>query len=243
MRIRLGNGRRGKQDSDETRTRKSLSLLGNQRSLGYKHTEKAKEAMSLSRIDNSNAKGYKHTQKWKDGQSKRSMGNTYASVLKGRKRSIEAIKAIREGVLDYASTLKGQEDYTLRGKQWKERLLTDEKFRKNISTYEKPTFPERKFLEIIHELNLPIRYVGNFSLFISGKNPDFIDEVNKIIFEIQGCYWHKCIECGYGNGDPNFIIREDIYKKEGYFAFEIWEHDLNNNLEKVIFVLSQIYDF
>ena len=35
------------------------------------------------------------------------------------------------------------------------------------------------------------RYVGDGSVWIAGKNPDFIHKVERRVIELFGSYWHK----------------------------------------------------
>ena len=64
------------------------------------------------------------------------------------------------------------------------------------------------------------KYTGDFSFWINGKNPDFIN-VNgkKKIIEFFGDYWHR---------DENPQDRIDIFKTFGYDTLVIWEHELND---------------
>lgn len=63
------------------------------------------------------------------------------------------------------------------------------------------------------------KYVGDFSMFIGGKCPDFIDPINNKIIELYGDYWHK-------GQDPNDRI--NYFKNYGYNTLVIWESELKN---------------
>ena len=79
--------------------------------------------------------------------------------------------------------------------------------------------------------------------------PDFIDYRKKIVFFIDGCFWHKCPECfKLPDTNKNFWrkktddnLRRDreinfAYQNSGWNVVRIWEHQLkkenfiNNNI-------------
>ena len=87
-----------------------------------------------------------------------------------------------------------------------------------------PNKQERIVLEILESLYLTkYKFVGNFSIWIDGKNPDFINEKDKKIIEFFGSHWHK---------DEDEKIRKDHFEKNGYKTLIVWDHELKN-LEKV----------
>lgn len=65
---------------------------------------------------------------------------------------------------------------------------------------------------------------------------DFILPQSMTIVEIDGCYWHKCKECGYDN-EP-FLEkqekRDSLLKKQGYTVLHLKEHDLQNELMRLL---------
>jgi len=78
-------------------------------------------------------------------------------------------------------------------------------------------------------------------------SPDvLLTKTNTIIF-LNGCFWHRCPTCfkkpksnsSYWtkkimkNVSRDKKIRRSL-KKEGYKIRIIWEHDINNNLKKII---------
>lgn len=71
--------------------------------------------------------------------------------------------------------------------------------------------------------------------------PDIFIKPNICIFA-DGCYWHKCPQCGY---DDQERIEKDrrvteTLTKRGYVVIRLWEHDINNGindgLKKIIYV-------
>jgi len=85
----------------------------------------------------------------------------------------------------------------------------------------KPNKAELKLNDFLQKI-LPneYKYVGDFSFFIAGKCPDFINTNDqKKIIELFGDYYHK--------GDDG-KDRMRLFKKYGYQTLIIWEHELNN---------------
>lgn len=63
------------------------------------------------------------------------------------------------------------------------------------------------------------KYTGDFSFIVNGKNPDFVNEKNKLIIEHYGNYWHE-------GDDPK--DRMEIFAKEGWHTLVIWESELKD---------------
>ena len=67
------------------------------------------------------------------------------------------------------------------------------------------------------------KYTGDFSFWINGKNPDFVNcNGQKKCIEVFGDYWHR-------NDNPQ--DRKDIFKEFGYDTLVIWERELKNYSE------------
>lgn len=69
---KMRNAAMGKTISPETKEKISKSLIGNKRSLGYKHDELFKEKISKSLIGNTRCLGYKHTDETRQKMSESS---------------------------------------------------------------------------------------------------------------------------------------------------------------------------
>ena len=101
--------------------------------------------------------------------------------------------------------------------------------RKNIKL---PTTPERIFLKIIKQNNLPFRYVGNRKLWIGKKsgtqlNPDFVEANGKKIYvEIFGDYWHSPLLNRKVKEYTTLNYRRSFFKRHKWQPFFIWESDL-----------------
>lgn len=68
-------------------------------------------------------------------------------------------------------------------------------------------------------------YTGNFSFWINGKNPDFVNKNRDKIIEFFGDHWHK---------GENPQKRKEAFKAFGYETLIIWGHELKR-INKVKF--------
>lgn len=105
---------------------------------------------------------------------------------------------------------------------WKGKKQTKELIAKRLRK-RLPTNLEYKMQEIIENLNLPFRYVGNGHFFIENLNPDFIDENNKIIIEVYSEYYKKL------HNDINIWKekRKDLFLRNGWKSFFFNEKEVN----------------
>lgn len=63
-------------------------------------------------------------------------------------------------------------------------------------------------------------------------HPDIFIKPNICIF-VDGCYWHKCSECGFEESirkekEKDKRITQEL-QKQGYLVIRIWEHEIKNN--------------
>ena len=77
--------------------------------------------------------------------------------------------------------------------------------------------------------------------------PDIVMVSRKVCIFIDGCFWHKCSKCFKApksnerywkpkikrNVDRD-KEQNDYLKKEGWRIIRVWEHEISNNLGKVI---------
>ena len=81
----------------------------------------------------------------------------------------------------------------------------------------KPNKPETQLRNRFLYWHPNIIYCGDFSIWVNGKNPDFICEELKKIIEFNGNYWHQ-------NDIPG--EREKIFAKFGYDTLILVDEDL-----------------
>ncbi len=90
----------------------------------------------------------------------------------------------------------------------------------------KPNKAEQVLDNLLQELTFgDYEYVGNFTTFIGGKNPDFINiNGQKKVIELAGDYWH----------DKKYPLKRiRHFKKYGFDTLVIWESELKKNIEEV----------
>jgi len=158
--------------------------------------------------------GKKHSEEWKEAQSKRMMGKQYA---KGYKHTREAKRRIREALTGKSLSEEHREKLSESKKlSWQNpEYVQKQKEARNI----KPNILEQKLGEILQQI-LPdeYKYVGDFSLTIGGRNPDFVNvNSQKKIIELFGDYWHE--------GDDG-KERTTLFKQYGYDTLIVWEREL-----------------
>ncbi len=106
----------------------------------------------------------------------------------------------------------------------------------------KPEFLLRKEL-----FRLGYRYSLNYRFKELNFKPDIVMVSRKVCIFVDGCFWHRCPKC-YKEPKSNrkYWIpkiqhnverdkRQNSYlKKEGWKVIRIWEHEINENIIKVI---------
>ena len=58
--------------------------------------------------------------------------------------------------------------------------------------------------------------------------PDIFIKPNICIFA-DGCYWHKCPDCGFGHGKERDINVTKELQRQNYIVIRLWEHEINNS--------------
>jgi len=167
---------------------------------------------------------------------KKSWENPTEKMLDGKKKAKKKIK-------EYWAKQENRDRQKKKQKEiWKDPILRKqaklrsmknyndpdyiEKLRKGIN--QKPNKKETNLLEILNEL-FPNEYifVGDFKLWIDGKNPDFICYNKNKLIEHFGDYWHSEELIG----KPEYLHEEERknhFLKHGYDCLIIWESELNN---------------
>lgn len=171
-----------------------------------------------------------------------------SDTLKGRKLSPEHIHAISEGHKGQIPWMKGKHHTTeakkkiskASKKSIKEAWKREDYRERNIKAVlaklrERPTSYERKIINLIKKYHLPFRYVGNGSLIVAGRNPDFVEtNGRKILIEVyEETYWHP----------PDYEVkRGGLFAKFGFKTIFIngrdlsrgdWEQHCLNKIEGV----------
>lgn len=96
----------------------------------------------------------------------------------------------------------------------------------------KPNKPEIFLIGKLNELQ-PDKwiYVGDFSFWVGGKNPDFVNQSEMKLIEFFGCFWHYCEKCYPRTPKKQDTLKEriQIFKDNGYQTLIIWEHEMKDN--------------
>lgn len=80
----------------------------------------------------------------------------------------------------------------------------------------KPNGLEKEVMEFCKIEGVEWEYTGDFSFWIGGKNPDFIDRENKVALEIYGKYWHR------KEDEP---VRVAHFKSYGWDCIVVWDYE------------------
>jgi hypothetical protein len=205
---------KGKKMSDEFREKVRINNTG--RKWSDEHRNKMILAISGQKRHNTSETLKKL---WQNPEFRRNRRTT-----KGKHHSKETIEKIRY------TNLQKRDLHSANGKRnWR-----NEEFRNKVikSVNKKPNQYELFVLSILNK-NFPNewKYVGDFSFWIDGRNPDFINcNGHKKIIEVFGNFWHNS---KYGNpyrrtekGTKNH------YKKYGFDTLVIWIDQLRSNKAK-----------
>ncbi len=247
MKIRIANT--GKQLSEETKDKIRASLrtpevrekrrqlaLGNKYSLGHHHTEEAKAKMSRWRtgrpISEAEKDRLRHLNtnpvftletRLKISQAGQGRKDTEETRIKKSKVRI-GMKFTEQHCINVGRSKK----IAWSNPEWRDKVVKAQRLGCHIH----PNKAEVALFELL-ELEYPgeWKFVGDGSLIIGGKNPDFAN-VNgrKELIELFGDYWHK-------GEDPQNRI--DLFKSYGFKTLVIWESELENLDE----VLGRIVEF
>ena len=91
----------------------------------------------------------------------------------------------------------------------------------------KPNKAELKLLSIFKQHKLDYKYVGDYSLIIDGKNPDFVNIKRKEIIDLFGRFWHSDDNDWY-NTKNDFEERIMFFQKRDWKILIIWDDELND---------------
>lgn len=75
---------------------------------------------------------------------------------------------------------------------------------------------------------------------------DFYLPAKNTVIEIQGCYWHGCLYCGFDNEQHQLwrsrdAKRNDAIRTKGYHVDELWEHEFQGRMETLKAYVAELY--
>lgn len=125
------------------------------------------------------------------------------------------------------SSTKAWADLELRQRQSKmvSKLWENPEHAKKVLHRRSPNYPEQGFIKLCARYDFPYRYVGDGSLLISRKNPDFVDSTGTKLIEIWGEYWHH---------GQNPQERIDFFRVRGYNCLVIMAKELNDECSLLV---------
>lgn len=176
---------------------------------------------------------------------KKKIGLAASKILKGRKLSKETKKKISEfnkGKVSPMKDKKHSEESRKKMKLAHKGQIAWNKGRTNcysLETREKMRIsrmlsPNRVFKNTSIELKVQnllkengIDFETNYPIL---GQPDIFIKPNICIFA-DGCYWHKCPECGFedtvSKRDKDLKITRKL-QSQGYTVIRLWEHEIKN---------------
>jgi G:T-mismatch repair DNA endonuclease (very short patch repair protein) len=259
------SGMKGKHHSVETKEKMSESLKGKPRRTGWHHSDATRKRISIAltgksinpllvrrgdavspetrRLISIAHKGKKVSLETRQKQSLAKKGKP--SGMKGKHRSPETKKKISEGN-------KGK----VRSLEWRKRMsivqpiaqrnpevrMRAEATRLKNGT-DRESGDEREFVWLLAERlsNQPLLFLRKVLMY--GLPDLYIPELKAAIF-YDGCWPHRCIQCGWGEyGAEKRHVRDlDVTTKlqqSGYRVFRVWEHEFLPNKTKAIDTLAE----
>lgn len=238
MKIKNGNGNRGRKNTKET------ILLMSLKAKGRKHSEEQNEKSRVKMKDawknpnsklNSLERGNKISklkkENWSDPNSK------YNSKECKEKQSKIMKEAWKNPKSKYNSNDYKEKQSNRTREKWKD-IKYIQKVQKGLNL--SPNKPESLLIEIFKNLNLEYEFTGDFSFIIDGKNPDFVNKkLNKII-EFFGRRYHDVLLINE-TPDEHEKNRINHFLKNGYDCMIIWEEEILDieNLKKKIVSFSK----
>ena len=81
---------------------------------------------------------------------------------------------------------------------------------------------------------------------IGRSRVDFYLPGKNTVIEIQGCYWHGCLYCGFDNEQhqqwrARDAKRDDALRNKGYHDEELWEHEFQGGIETLKAYVAEHY--
>ncbi len=196
------------------------------------HSKETKRRMSKIMMGNQNPLGNTHSKETRRKMSKSAMGHIVSKVARRK------ISKARKGVTkEINSNLIRSEEYKRKKSRAQQEKWNDIKYKKKqlkaicASRILRilPNKPERRLRNGLNKM-FPgeYKYVGDGSVIIGYKNPDFVN-VNgqKKIIELFGNYWHSKEVTGRTRKQEK-IIRIEHFAKYGYKTLIVWEYELKN---------------
>ena len=182
--------------------------------LGYKPTEEHKKNISLVKLGKPIKKSPKSKPMALEHKKKIGLANL------GHRHSEETRKKM-------SLTRKGKAGIWMKGRKLSEetkRKMSLARTRNPNQVFTNSSI-ELKIQKLLQEAK--IEFEVNYPIL---GRPDIFIKPNICIFA-DGCYWHRCPECGFQESikkerEKDKRITTEL-QKQGYIVFRFWEHEIN----------------
>jgi very-short-patch-repair endonuclease len=222
---------RNKKIADDRRGKTYEEIYGEEKALLLK--EKAKQRFLGKTYKE--IYGEEKAKQIKENTSNRLLGKTHVDLYgdeRAKEISQDMSKKKKDHWQDPNSSYNSEEfrkRKSIEGKnKWKDPEYTA-KVQKSL--HKSPNKIEEFLITLINNLGLEYEFVGDWSLNINGRNPDFIDLKKKKIIEHFGVYYHDTIVDKTREEHENERIQ--FFTECGYETLIIWEDELDN-IDKVV---------
>lgn len=210
--MRISLAKKGKQLPEKTKRKISLALMGRQ------FSEESKQKMSLASLGRKPTRGMlgkKHSE-----ETKKKLSLFFRGFGLGRKLSEETKRKLSVYHLEYPTM-------GMQGKHHSEKTKKKMSFTRTLNPNRvfKDTSIELKIQNLLKENG--IEFEINYPIL---GRPDIFIKPNICIFA-DGCYWHKCSECGFEESVRKEREKDEKITRqlqsEGYTVIRLWEHEIN----------------
>jgi len=114
--------------------------------------------------------------------------------------------------------------------KWKNPIYRENQIKATLNgLMKRPTKYEKRIAELCIENSLPFIYTGNGTFLINFKNPDFINEKDKIVIEVFSSYF-KIRDYGSVENYKEFCRKK--YNSAGWKVIFIEEEDIDEHYQK-----------
>ena len=160
----------------------------------------------------------KHTEEWKiqngiKQKGKKLSEDTIQKIINsnlGKKRSKETRLKRKVGQIE----------------KWKDKEYRNNQLKRIFEGLNlRPTSYEKKISELCIENNLPFIYTGDGTFLIGHKNPDFVNELNRIVIEVYHTYFK---ERDFGSCEEYEKQRGEYFAKYGWNTIFIRTNEIEN---------------